>query len=176
MKKKISNRLISEVCRESLNKLLKETEEFNNNQISIETLLQCMFQAIEEDGFYSENASVYGNIIRIDDDDSTYGCQLGVAYDGDLGYFEFDFDVDYSMNFEYDGGGGDGYWEPRTYPSYEISSVDEFRISPIKVTGDVNLEIPMNSELCKQIEDTIDFELTPDYEETLLDRYSTPWD
>lgn len=33
MKKKINNRLIAEACRASLNRLIKETEEFNNHQI-----------------------------------------------------------------------------------------------------------------------------------------------
>lgn len=176
MKKKISNRLISEVCRESLKRLINEAEEFNNNQISIETLLKCMFQGIEEDGFWSPNASVYDKTIYITDDESRDGCQLGVEYDGDLGYFGFNFDVDYNIEFAYDGGGGDGYWEPYTYPSCEISSVDKFRISSITVTGDVDIEIPMNQELHKQIEDMLDFELGSDYEETLLDRYFTPWD
>lgn len=177
MKKKINNRLIAEACRASLNRLIKETEEFNNHQISIGTLIQCMFQAIEEYGFYSDEASVNDKTIYIDYN-TEYGCQLGTEYDGDLGHFEFNFDVSYDIIVDYYSGGGDGYWEPIEYPSCDLVDVKQIEITPIKVSGDIETEIPINSELSKKIVEILKFELDSDYAERLVEDWMdyNPWE
>ena len=168
MKIKINNRLIAEACRASIKNLIKETEEFNNNQISIDTLIQCMFQGIEEDGLYSNDANIVGTTIYITYN-STTGCDVIVEYDEDLGYFMFEFTIQYRSYITYCPSSGDGYWEPLEHEHYELTGIENVRISPIKVSGDVEIEIPMNPELHDKIDKMLEFELDDDYAEMLLD-------
>lgn len=177
MKLKINNKLIAEVCRQSLQKLINEAEEFENNQISLETLIQCMFQGIEEDGLYSDDANIVNTTIYIKED-SEYGCEVTATYDGDLGYFEFTFIIEYESKIDYNEGSGDGYWEPREYASCELAYIKNVKISPIKVSGDIETEIPMNSELYKKIKNMLNFELDDEYAEKLVEDWVdyNPWE
>lgn len=128
MKIKINNQLIAEACRASIKNLIKETEEFNNNQISRETLLQCMFQG-----------TIYIAY------NSITGYDVVVEYNEDLGDFIFEFTI--QLEHEH----------------YELTSIENVRISPIKVSGDVEMEIPMNPELHNKIYKMLVFELGDDY-------------
>lgn len=177
MKIKINNQLIAEACRASIKNLIKETEEFNNNQISRETLLQCMFQSIEEDGLYSNEAYIVDTTIYIQKD-SEYGCEVTAIYNGDLGYFEFTFIIEYESKIDYNEGSGDGYWEPIEYASCELAYIKNVKISPIKVSGDIETEIPMNSELYYKIKNMLNFELDDEYAEKLVEDWAdyNPWE
>ena len=54
----------------------------------------------------------------------------------------------------------------------------QIEITPIKVSGDIETEIPINSELSKKIVEILKFELDSDYAERLVEDWMdyNPWD
>lgn len=54
----------------------------------------------------------------------------------------------------------------------------QIEITPIKVSGDIETEIPINSELSKKIVEILKFELDSDYAERLVEDWMdyNPWE